>query len=55
MKGKLYQTIEKKHMEWMTESKISDEVWEKFVNERQDAFADEVSVLAREFFQEWVI
>ena len=47
---KLYQYINKEHMEKMTEETISDEDWELFVHNVQDTFADEVSELARSFW-----
>ena len=47
---KLYQYINKEHMEKMTEETISDEDWELFVHNVQDTFAEEVSELARSFW-----
>ncbi len=48
----LWQYLEKKHMEYMTDDKrpISDEEWELFIHSFQDAFANEVSVLALEYW-----
>jgi|TARA_R100000479_G_C6274010_1_gene160536 ubiquinone biosynthesis protein UbiJ len=53
MKEKLWQTIEKEHIESMTGESITDEEWEMFVNALQDAFADEVSALALEFWRDY--
>ena len=49
---KLYQWIEKEHMEQNTGKTISDEEWEQFVNDCQDAFADAVSLLAIEWWSD---
>jgi len=48
--AKLYQYIDKEHMEMLAGETISDEKWESFVDKVQDAFADEVSELARSFW-----
>jgi len=53
----LWQYIEKKHIEHMiderpTEEPISDEEWELFIHSFQDAFANEVSVLALEYWND---
>ena len=53
MKGKLWQIIEKEHMEKMTGKSITDEEWELFVKRLQPAFADEVSELALEMWAEY--
>lgn len=52
--GLLYQYLHKVHMELMLGRKISDDTWALFLRDRQDAFADEVSELAREYFTEWI-
>ncbi len=52
MNKKLYQTIEKEHMEWMTRKKIDDEEWNAFCDYFIDAFAEEVSRLAKEYWSE---
>lgn len=46
----LWQWIDKEHMEMNTGETITDEEWELFVHRLQDAFADEVSQLATEFW-----
>ena len=53
MKAKLWQTIEKEHMESMTGKNITDEEWELFAMRLQPAFADEVSELALEMWAEY--
>lgn len=50
--GALWQSIEKKHMEWMTWESIDDEEWIAFCERFGDAFADEVSDLARTYWIE---
>lgn len=49
----LWQTIEKEHMEANAGESITDEEWEMFVNRLQNAFADEVSELALEFWRDY--
>jgi hypothetical protein len=49
---KLFQTIEKEHMEMNAKCKISDVDWEYFVEQFQNAFADEVSELALTYWIE---
>ena len=48
----LYQSIAKEDMESNTKQTISDEEWEEFVDRYQDAFAEEVSVLAMGYWYE---
>lgn len=48
----LWQYLEKKHIESMSYGKISDEEWNVFVNMFQDSFANEVSLLATEYWNE---
>ena len=48
----LWQSIEKKHMEYNTGERISDEDWEQFVEKCQDGFADEVSTIAMEWWND---
>jgi hypothetical protein len=50
--NKLYQTIEKEHMEQMTGEKIDDEEWLDFVARFEDAFAEQVSELALVYWDE---
>ena len=52
MNEKLYQTIEKKHMEQMTGERIDDEEWNTFCENFIDVFAEEVSVLAETYWCE---
>lgn len=52
MVDKLYQTIEKEHMEQMTRQKIDDKEWIAFCEYFIDAFAEEVSRLAKEYWSE---
>jgi len=49
-KGRLWQTIAANHMEWMTKEDIDPKEWDAFVRTFNDAFADEVSELARIFW-----
>ena len=49
----LWQTINKEHMETNTGQAITDEEWRVFVDRLQDAFADEVSELATEFWNDY--
>lgn len=51
---KLWQHLEKEHMEEMTGQTITDEEWELFVDRKQDAFAEDVSELARRIWSEYV-
>ena len=53
MKAKLWQIIEKEHMENMTGETITDKEWELFVIRLQDIFADEVSELALEIWRDY--
>lgn len=53
--SELYQTIEKLHMEAMTGKKIDDEEWLAFCEQFIDAFADEVSELAKTYWSERTI
>ena len=53
MSKKLWQAIEKEHMEANAGVSITDEEWEMFVDALQDAFADEVSLLALEFWRDY--
>ena len=48
----LYQIIEKEHMESMTKEKIDADEWNKFCLKYIDAFAEEVSLLAKEYWDE---
>ena len=50
----LWQYIEKEHIKQMMddEEPISDEEWELFIHSFQDAFANEVSVLALEYWND---
>ena len=50
---KLSQYINKEHMESHTGQTITDEAWEVFVNRTQDGFAEEVSQLAFEFWNDY--
>jgi hypothetical protein len=50
--NKLYQAIEKEHMEQMTGEKIDDEEWVDFVARFEDAFAEQVSELALVYWDE---
>ena len=50
--NKLYQTIEKEHMEQMTGQEISQKEWLGFVARFEDAFAEQVSELARVYWVE---
>lgn len=54
MYGCLWQYIGKEHMEDMIDDQlpISDEEWSEFVEICQDAFANQVSVLALEYWNE---
>ena len=49
----LWQTINKEHMESNTGQTITDEEWRVFVDRLQNAFANEVSELATEFWYEY--
>ena len=53
MKAKLWQIIEKEHMESMTGETITDKEWELFVDASQNAFADEVSAFALDFWRNY--
>ena len=55
LKNTLWQYIDKEHMEMNTDETITDEQWDLFIRRFQDAFADEVSQLATEYWQsfEW--
>jgi len=48
----LWQVIEKRHMEFNAKETISVEEWNRFCLHLQDAFADEISLLALEFWRE---
>lgn len=52
----LWQYIEKEHMEMMIsdeeETTISDEEWELFIRSFQDAFGNEVSGIAHEYWKD---
>lgn len=50
---KLWQEIEKEHIEKMAEESITDEEWELFVKRLGLLFADEVSALALEFWRDY--
>jgi hypothetical protein len=50
--NKLYQTIEKKHMEKITGQEIDDKEWNAFVARFEDAFAEQVSELATAYWDE---
>lgn len=54
LKPTLWQYLEKEHIEQMIddEEPISDEEWELFIHTFQDAFANEVSVLALEYWND---
>ena len=56
MNGCLWQTIEKEHMEMMSydddDEEISDDEWSLFVRMFQHAFANEISALAAEHWNE---
>ena len=49
----LYQSINKEHMESYTGQTITDEEWRVFVDRLQDSFANEVSELATEFWNDY--
>ena len=49
----LWQCIAKEHMEMNTKETITDMEWRVFVERLQDAFANEVSELALEFWNEY--
>ena len=53
LRGTLWQYVRKEHMEETTREVIKDEEWELFVHRLQNAFADEVSQLAREFWLDY--
>ena len=50
--NKLYQTIEKGHMEQMIGEEIDDKEWVAFCERFIDAFAEEVSRLAKDYWDE---
>ena len=54
LRGTVWNYVEKEHMESMCEGNttITDEEWYEFVHMFQDAFADEVSGLALEFWNQ---
>lgn len=49
----LWQYISKEHMESMADKVISDERWYRFIADVESAFADEVSQLAYEFWNDY--
>ena len=49
----LWQMINKEHMETNTGQTITDEEWRVFVDRLQDSFANEVSELATEYWNEY--
>ncbi len=53
LEGCLWQYITKEHMEVNTGQTITDEEWELFVERIQNPFADEVSQLATEFWNDY--
>jgi len=53
--NKLYQEINKRHMELMAKEKISDEDWVAFCEQFIDSFADDVSLLAKKYWLERTI
>ena len=48
----LYQIIEKKHMEFNAKEEIDADEWNKFCLKFMDAFAEEVSELALEYWNQ---
>tara|TARA_B100001094_G_scaffold315169_1_gene354854 strand:- start:185 stop:433 length:249 start_codon:yes stop_codon:yes gene_type:complete len=54
LKPTLWQYIEKRHMESMTDDKrpIVMKEWELFIHTFQDAFAHEVSILALDYWND---
>ena len=49
---RLFQAINKWHMEHMAGEKIDDEEWIAFCEKFQDAFAEDVSLLAKQYWSE---
>jgi len=52
LKPTLWQYIEKEHIENMADESITDEEWELFIRSFLDAFGNEVSGIALEFWNE---
>lgn len=52
MNEAMWQVIEKEHMEMMTKQTITDKEWNRFVSKYEDSFAEEVSILALDFWNE---
>ena len=52
MEEALWQVIEKEHMEIMTKQTITDKEWNRFVSNYEGSFAEEVSILALDFWNE---
>ena len=48
----LYQIIEKEHMEFNAKEEIDADEWNKFCLEYIDAFANEVALLALEYWNQ---
>ena len=48
----LYQIIEKQHMEFNAKEEIDADEWDKFCLKYIDAFADEISLLALEYWNQ---
>tara|TARA_R100000742_G_C4186952_1_gene20255 strand:+ start:69 stop:299 length:231 start_codon:yes stop_codon:yes gene_type:complete len=50
----LYQFIELEHLDSENKYKISEDEWEEFVENNQDYFAEQCSLLAQDLFADFV-